>query len=115
MRATSTFLAGALLLALAGCSFRVAVRPPAPSEWPAPGHPVSAPERCTPALTPPVLDTIAMVLLLGLAYVERDAGSRWTPIALGVAAIPAGVSAGYGYVVATECRRYLRRFAPESP
>jgi hypothetical protein len=104
-----------LALAPAGCSFRLAVPPPAPGEWPRPGQPHGPQERCTPSVVPPLLDTTATAVLLGAAYAETRFPSRWPPITLGVASIPVAISAVYGYIVAVECRRYQRLFLEPAP
>jgi hypothetical protein len=112
LRALQTF---AVLGALAGCSFKLAKPPPPPDEWPP--HPIppgAREERCTPSLLPPVFDTAAVVLLGGLAFIERNSSGRGSLILLG-AALPVGASAVYGYGSAVACRRYLRWIAPPSP
>jgi hypothetical protein len=98
-------------LALGGCSFRIAVPPPPPSEWPSPGKHGDRAERCTPWLLPPVADTAIALLLGALAYVERTAPNRLAPIGLAAGSASVATSAVYGYVVVTECRRYQRLFA----
>jgi hypothetical protein len=98
------------LLLSGACSFRVVVRPPPPEDWPPPGRPASMRERCSRSLLPPLLDTAVAVILFGAAYIERHADARIAPIALGVGGVPPAISAGYGFVIATECRRYERLF-----
>jgi hypothetical protein len=100
---------GLLALAFAGCSFKVVMPPPQPSEWPpTPTH--GAPEaRCTSSVFPPAADTTAALVLDSVAVIERN-GPRITPIIFAAASIPAIASAIYGYVVTAECRRYLRLF-----
>ena len=102
---------GALLaLTVGGCSFRVVRPPPPPEEWPsAPKH--GSPEaRCTDSLFPPAADTTAVVVLDSVAFIERNAQSRPTPIILALSSIPVAISAIYGYIVVAECRRYHRLY-----
>lgn len=101
---------GFLALATAGCSFRVVMPPPPPSEWPRAQVRGTPEERCTSSITPPVIDTAAGTLLAGLAVLERNARTEITPIALGAAALPAFASAIYGFIMTAECRRYQGRF-----
>jgi hypothetical protein len=105
-------LAAALVaLALGGCSFRLALPPPPPSEWPSASKHVDSMERCTPWLFPPIADTAIALLFGSLVYLERNASTPLVPVGLAVTTVAIGTSAGYGYIVATECRRYQRLFA----
>jgi hypothetical protein len=100
------------LLVSSACSFRVMVRPPHPEDWPPPGRPATTREHCSRSLLPPAFDTAVALILFSAAYVERYSSSRITPLALGIAGVPPAISAGYGFGVATECRRYERLFVP---
>jgi hypothetical protein len=99
-----------LATAIGGCSFKVVIPPPPPSEWPTTPRHGSPEARCTPSLFPPAVDTGAALVLGGLTVLERNAVSTPTPIILGIATIPIIAAAVYGYVVTAECRRYLRLF-----
>jgi hypothetical protein len=95
-----------LATAIGGCSFKLVVPPPQPSEWPPSPRRGSPEARCTSSPFPPLVDTSAAVVLGGLAILERDAQSRATPIVLGIATIPVIAGAIYGYIVTAECRHY---------
>jgi hypothetical protein len=99
-----------LATVIGGCSFRFAMPPPPPSEWPPTPKRGSPEARCTSSVFPPVVDTSAAALLVSLAILERNAQSRPTPFVLGIAAIPVLAGAIYGYVVTAECRRYQKMF-----
>src|SRR4051812_48313268 len=106
----ATLLCAAALAAAAGCSFKLAKPPPPPSTWPAaPARPWDQ-ERCQPSFVPPIADTAAFAGLSSVAILERHASTSITPLAFGLVAIPAAVSAVYGYISAAECRHYQRRF-----
>ena len=97
----------AVISALAGCSYKLAVPPPPPAEWPP--HPLphgTWQEFCRPSVTPPLLDTIAVVLLGSLAYIERDSAGGKASIILVGASLPVAASGVYGYGSAVACRRY---------
>src|SRR5215471_7553945 len=93
-------------LAIGGCSFRVVLPPPPPSDWPTVPRRGSPEARCTSSPLPPAADTGVALLLGGLAFVERNAQSQIAPIILAAASIPVLASAIYGYIVTTECRHY---------
>jgi hypothetical protein len=57
-----------------------------------------------------VADTVAFVVLNGIAFLERDTAIRATPIIFSLASIPVAISAIYGYVVTAECRHYRSLF-----
>jgi hypothetical protein len=117
MRRSRALLLPVLLsLAAGACSFRFAVPPPPPSEWPRAGHTDVQRERCTASVVPPVLDTAATGALATAAILERDVRASWVPITLGVVALAPAISAVYGYIVSAECRHYERQFeAPPPP
>lgn len=85
---------------------------PAPPrrEWPDPVVPSSSESRCTDVLALPIADTIVGTSLGTLSYLERHSGSPEITIGLGVGAIPPLVSAVYGYVQTSRCRRYRALF-----
>jgi hypothetical protein len=107
-----TLICAVALAATAGCSFKLAKPPPPPSTWPpAPARPWDA-ERCQTSMVPPISDTLAFAGLNTVAILERHAASEITPLAFALVSIPVAVSAIYGYISASECRRYQRRFDP---
>jgi len=101
---------GLLALAFGGCSFKLVMPPPPPSEWPSAPTNVAPLERCTSSPFPPMVDTGAAVVLDTLAIVERNAKTQVTPIIFAAASLPVIASAIYGFVVSAECRRYQRLF-----
>lgn len=110
MKKLALLVACALLaVASGGCSLKLVRRPPPPSEWPTPGSARPDVEgQCTTSLAPPVLDTVAAVLLFSAAIYETRWNNTWAPYILAGAGLPVAVSAGYGYGVVTQCRRYRR-------